>query len=356
MATVFLTSAAPCADPSWPYPYDELERMKESARRDRFAVHRLTDDPGTADLILFVDNVGTPRQFFAIWSNALFRQFPEKCFLFSKDDYAIPFLPGVYASLPGQWDRHDHTRTGGYLKAFGHAYVPFKPLRDPTYLYSFIGKETTHPVRKALLELSHPRQYVKDTTALWPYGALPADQRQELEGNYRRVSHESAFILAPRGTGTSSIRLFESLRMGRAPVIISDDWVPPDGPDWESFSVRVPEAEVSTLPALLESMEDRAAEMGTRARAAWTNWFSAEATFHRVVEWCLDIQSNRRPTTAKRPYLRAISQCLRPSYLRIVGSALRDHLSHRAYADSAPISCVEAPTKTETLSVPPHTR
>jgi hypothetical protein len=111
---------------------------------------------------------------------------------------------------------------------------------------------------------------------------LIGSERQELQDNYRRVSHENLFILDPRGMGTSSIRLFESLRMGR------------------------------------------------RAREAWENWFSAEATFHRVTEWCLDIQASRS-SASSRPYLKALPQCLSPRYARIVGSTLKRHLFQRRH-------------------------
>jgi len=325
MASVLLVSAAPSDDPSWLYPYDELERMRESARRDRFRVHQLTDDPDAADLILYVDNAGTTKHFLAVRSHDLYREYSHKCFLFSKDDYAIPFLAGVYASLPRRWQRDDHTRSGTYLKAFGHTHVPFKPLESGApYLYSFVGKRTTHPVRDAIMDLEHPRQYVQDTAPLWPYGDLPPAQRQALEDNYRTISHGSSFILAPRGVGTSSIRLFESLRMGRAPVILSDSWVPPTGPAWSEFSVRIPEAEVADLPVILEDLEPRAVEMGRRAREAWDEWFSVEATFHRTVEWCLDIQA-AQATPTQRPYLKAVPQCLRAPYAHIVGSSLKHH-------------------------------
>ena len=331
MATVLLTSAAPANHPSWPYPYDELNRLRESAARDRFGVHRVTEDPERADIILFADNVGTVRHFLATWSNFFYRQYIYKCFLFSKNDYAIPFLPGVYASLPQRWHRSDHTRSGSYSKAFGHTHISFAPLTEPgRYLYSFVGNSTTHPLRKQLFSLEHPKQHLEDTAALWPYGELPEQSEQDLEDNYRRVSHGSSFILAPRGRGASSIRLFESLRMGRAPVIISDDWMPPEGPDWEAFSFRVAEAEVTQIPGLLERHEHRAPEMGRRAREAWENWFSAEATFHRVTEWCLDIQASRS-SVPSRPYLKALPQCLSPRYARIVGSTLKRHLFQRRH-------------------------
>ena len=84
------------------------------------------------------------------------------------------------------------------------------------------------------------------------------------------------------------------MKAGRVPVILSDDWVPPEGPAWESFSLIVPEREVARVPEILESHEHAAAEMGRRAREQWEQWFSASASFHRIVEWCLSIQRSRR--------------------------------------------------------------
>ncbi len=101
------------------------------------------------------------------------------------------------------------------------------------------------------------------------------------------------FSLCPRGVCAGSIRLFESMKMGRACVIISDAWQPNDGVDWDSFSIRVPEAEVHRIPAILEEHADRAAEMGRCARLEWEKWFAPQVAFHRVVELCLDIRAAR---------------------------------------------------------------
>jgi hypothetical protein len=89
------------------------------------------------------------------------------------------------------------------------------------------------------------------------------------------------------------MRLYEAMRMGRAPVILSDHWIPPDGPDWDAFSVRIPQDEVHTIPDRLAAIEDRAEEMGRRAREAWEKWFAADVIFHRTVEWCLDMKRQR---------------------------------------------------------------
>src|SRR2546430_7005512 len=58
----------------------------------------------------------------------------------------------------------------------------------------------------------------------------------------------------PRSTLFPYTTLFRS---GRVPVIVSDDWVEPTGPNWDEFTIRVPEGAVADIPRLLESREDR---------------------------------------------------------------------------------------------------
>ena len=113
----------------------------------------------------------------------------------------------------------------------------------------------------------------------------------------------------------SSWRLFETLKAGRVPVIISDQWVPPEGPAWESFSVRVPERNVAAIPTLLERLEPRAAEMGCQARRAYEHWFAAETAFHTVVGACLEILAIRRVPEAWGRWPTYL-QLLRPHYFR----------------------------------------
>ncbi len=99
--------------------------------------------------------------------------------------------------------------------------------------------------------------------------------------------------------------------LGRAPVIVSDQWVPPDGPNWGAFSVRVAEAGVEGIPALLEARRSEATAMGEAAREAWLTWFSPAAGFHRTVEWCLDLASDAPERSGARGYAPNL-QMLRP--------------------------------------------
>lgn len=300
MASVYLVSSAPPDDPTRPYPYDELGRMREAAERDAVGVHTLASTPETADLILFVENVGTIEHYFSeARRHPLYRRYPEKCFLFSKTDHPMAFLPGVYPSIQKRWHARPRTRSGHFLRTFDadriddRHYVGFDVPPERDYLYSFIGSSDTHPIRKMLFDLQHEAQYLFDTASLWPYAELGEEEQAAFEQRYIETIHRSRFVLCPRGRGASSFRLFETMCMGRAPVIISDEWVPPEGPDWASFSVRVPERDVYRIPARLAERQEEAFRMGRKARQAWEEWFALDATFHRIVAWCLDILHER---------------------------------------------------------------
>jgi hypothetical protein len=304
--------------------------MKRSAANDRFGAHRVTTDPAEADIILYVENCDPIRHYFTVRGSTYFSDFTEKCFLFSRYDFPVPFLPGIYASIPKRWHRPQRTRSGPYLNAFDHDFIfPAPDDHDQNFLYSFSGKKTTHPIRQQLFALDYPHQFLFDTSPYWPYGELSEEERTQLETQYVDVSHRSKFILCPRGRGASSIRLFESLRMGRPPVIISDAWVPPEGPDWDAFSVRVPEDRVADIPDILASHAHRAADMGQAARQAWKDWFAEPAAFHRVTEWCLQIKAARRlPERLLR--LAIFPQLLAPTYFKsLMRHLLSDTITSR---------------------------
>jgi len=316
MATVHLLSAAAHSASPWAYAFDDLHRMRRSAAADRFGVHALTDDPAAADVILFVENCDPIRHYFEVRRHPVYRALADRCFLFSRHDHPVPFLPGVYASIPRRWHDPARTRGGLYLNAFDHPFIEYSSApvaRD--YLYSFIGQVGTHPLREAMMGLPDDEGFLFDTTPYWPYAELDDETRRALERQYVDVATRSAFVLCPRGRGASSIRLFEMMRMGRAPVIVSDEWTPPEGPDWDTFSVRVAEGDLDSLPEILRTRADDAAAMGERARRCWENWFSEEATFHRVTNWCLDLRAEHAPRWAA-PWSHVGPQLLRPLYLR----------------------------------------
>jgi hypothetical protein len=189
-----------------------------------------------------------------------------------------------------------------------------------------MGAIPNAPVRRQLATLTHPRSFFQNTSQEYDRilgGKMDRRERLDYDRRYAELARASKFVLCPRGLSVASIRLFETMRIGRAPVILSDDWIPPAGPRWESFSIRIKESEFARIPLLLEQRESESVTMGNLARKAWEEWFSDEVVFHRLVESCLDIQRGRRipESLARWPvYL----QFLRPFHLRrILGARYR---------------------------------
>ena len=84
--------------------------------------------------------------------------------------------------------------------------------------------------------------------------------------------------------------------MGCLPVIISDAWVEPPGPDWASFSVRIPESQVREIPAILAERERDADAMRIRCREAFNRYFADEALFNYMGDCLASLIGRRRPS------------------------------------------------------------
>ena len=325
MARVFLLSATP-EDDRTDFNLAPLRDLRKSAQLDRFGVHFLVDGPESADVIIFAEFYGAGWYFERVRGHALVRKHREKCFLFCANPFVIPYLPGVYAGVEKRW-ASPRTRPGFYLGRTKNDFTTFSPpAHDLPYLFSFMGSVRNAPVRRGLATLKHERGFFQNTTEEFDRILdLKMGERERLDYDrrYAEVAKASKFVLCPRGLSASSIRLFETMRMGRAPVILSDDWVPPAGPCWEKFSIRIREKDFAEIPRLLEEREAEAVAMGELARKEWEEWFSDEVLFHRLVELCLDIKKKRKlpESLARWPvYL----QRLQPFHLRrLLGSKFR---------------------------------
>ena len=324
MAQVVLLSATPPEHQTREHSAP-LEDLRQSAAADRFGVHQLTDDAAAADVILFVESYGGGWHFERVRRHPLTRRYREKCFIFCSNPFVIPFLPGVYTGIDRRWASR-RVVSGFYLDVPKSRFTTFTPPSDDLpYLFSFMGSVGTAAVRRQLAQLAHPRGFFQDTAADFAralHGEMDAREQQDYQRRYAEVTKASKFVLCPRGLSVSSIRLFETMRMGRAPVVLADGWVAPPGPAWETFSIRIAERDWRRIPQILESREHEAAAMGERARAEWLEWFSREVAFHRVVESCLGIAARRvvPERVARWPvYL----QYLRPFHFRKLAGRLK---------------------------------
>jgi hypothetical protein len=198
-------------------------------------------------------------------------------FMFSESDWPFPVLPGAYPSLskPCPW-----AHSWSFLPRFGPGGNEAIASRDvqPKFLFSFLGRVATHPVRRKIRALDSaltPCLDVADGPERFPCF--------DYSKTYAQLLGQSRFILCPRGIGASSIRMFEAMSFGRVPVIISDAWQPSPGIPWQEFSIVIPERDVSRIPDVLEELECRAEPMGQVARQVFDAHFAPSIFIDRLL-------------------------------------------------------------------------
>lgn len=208
----------------------------------------------------------------------------HRSFIFSESDWPYPFLPGLYCSLAKQvpW-----ARSWSFLLGDDSSdEVP----RAPRYLYSFVGRVSTHANRRKIIALDRADGPCVDVGR-----ATSRFGEWHYHDSYRRLLSDSAFVLCPRGIGAASIRIFEAMRVGRVPVIVADAWQPPPGPDWARFSVRVAERDIGSIPTLLQSIASQADAMGRAAREMFQQYFGPAKFLDQVIDQCLSLESLAGP-------------------------------------------------------------
>jgi hypothetical protein len=271
---------------------DELLQLLEE-RAALSKEHELAPDPGKADLILLVGNFGSHPH--GLLDHPAYKAFPDRCAVYTEDDYYLPLVPGVYCSA--HWDKH--ARVG---RTFSYSYVSRNgkyqnrylaetsheaakmAAPEKRYLFTFRGGSTSL-LRKRLFNMKFdPSNVLIENTSKYYHWDDSQPDRQDRQLAYAETLAASNFVLCPRGAGSGTIRFFEVMAAGIAPVLLSDDYVLPPGPAWDTFLLRFPERDIAKLPELLEPHLASALERGQLARAAYVEFFSIEREFDRVVE------------------------------------------------------------------------
>jgi hypothetical protein len=254
--------------------------------------HAVAPSPEEADCILFTDCHLFPHDpaLRAIREHPLLRAHPEKTLVYDERDMPSLAWPGIYVSMPQRRLRPEYQEAWAY---YASPEAVHGGDGEPDLLFSFVGSPS-HPVRRPLVALRHDRGVTRDVRGFTFYDVSSA-RYDERRTEFAELLRRSKFVLCPRGRGTSSIRLYETLAAGRVPVIISDDWVPPVGPAWDSFALRVAEADVESIPALLEAREDEHAERAAAAAAAYADWFAPGVAFDRLIDKCAELLDRGAP-------------------------------------------------------------
>jgi hypothetical protein len=142
--------------------------------------------------------------------------------------------------------------------------------KDPTIktiLASFIGANT-NDIRSQLLALNSEPGFIIKITDKWHFENVV---RQQIEKSiltynidntvedYNKLLSDSVFSLCPVGTGSNTLRLWESLAVGSIPVLFSQAALMPCGGnlpiiDWDKIVIRISDDQIKELPQLLRSI------------------------------------------------------------------------------------------------------
>ena len=264
-----------------PHPqHDWFVSKMSSLSGTRF---ELVGNPEAADVILLTDLGSTVSharfsgRVFQLLTNPLLLRYRERTFVYHEQDVPRPYLPGLYSYL--EWFPHFGRYAVSVAPAESLQGAPNVAVDDAEppgrrdVLFSFVGRDC-HPVRTRLLQLRNRRADVVliDSGATYDHYGETRDVDKQLE--FVRIMRRSRWAICPRGWSTGSRRLFESMRLGVAPVIVSDRWMPPPGPDWDSCVYWVAEDQVSELPEILEARGDEWRRIGAAARDAYESFFA----------------------------------------------------------------------------------
>lgn len=269
------------------------------------------ETPADADIVLFLETNQYKKRshVFRILRHELFRKFPDRCFAYDFQDEPPGILPGVYVSLSRRWQNPNRFRAGGYLEMYNRYTMQFADYAretEPDLLFSFRGSAKPNRVRSALFEanFSGPDIAMTRTDRWFDYSG----DEKEL---YVQEICRSRFVLCPRGVATSSYRMYETMALGRVPVVISDDWESPPGIDWDSIILRVPENDIADIPDILRAREGEWRERGERGRAVWEQFFHPDVALFRTLEAIVELANLR----ASDPAVRAEETAARREWL-----------------------------------------
>ena len=120
-----------------------------------------------------------------------------------------------------------------------------KPLNERKYTYSFIGAYDPNcyltNIRESIFNLPKNEVSLIQKTSSWHFEELVYKQQisgidldsysikeiEKKEAFYTDVMSESIYSLCPSGSGSNTIRFWESLMLGCIPVVLSDQWRAP---------------------------------------------------------------------------------------------------------------------------------
>jgi len=258
---------------------DELRR---NADKTKFVI---ADVPARADIIILIQSAEykTVEYIRMLENDPLVRNHAERVYVIDYDDHPNGMLAGLYTSIEPPFLDPELHRSWPILFMNNPLIYDLTPSeiapKNPSCLFSFAGADS-HPLRKRLFDLfAKPSpQYRVEEINKW-YNHNDEDRRR-----FVKLALDSVFCLCPRGYASYTNRIPEIMAMGRAPVIIADDWIPFSFVENVPYYIRVAEKDMEHLPDILNSRRAEAEDCGRNARVLWEKYCSFNRRVVAAVE------------------------------------------------------------------------
>lgn len=218
-------------------------------------------------------------------------KYANKVYTINSDDWATGALKGLYTSIPiGRYN----SRINCSIPYFGYPNnLIFDEYEDklPTFLGTWRGNLVSNKVRRRMVNVLDKKNFRLELTTSW------LNHEQNEKEQYRDLLLAGKFSLCPAGWAPTTFRIYESMALKRAPVIISDEFIPPTGPHWNSFAIFIPQKNIKNIEEILREYESRSEELGEKANEAWKSFFAPDVIQNYYANALMSLINNQYKTT-----------------------------------------------------------
>lgn len=232
-------------------------------------------------------------------SDPIFKKYAHKIFSINIDDYGTGLVKGLYTCLPKRRFNPKVHAVVPYFSLNNELILQKESKSNPEYLATWRGNTKSNGLRNKIVNLfSNDEDFDLHKTNSWFNHS--ADEKQ----TYKNSLLNAKFSLCPAGWAAVTFRIYESMALGKCPVIIADEFVPPPGPDWASFSIIISEKKIKNLKKELEKKESSFEQLGEKAYQAWEDFFAPEKMYEYFSRQLIELIETSRPTTVEAEFRR----------------------------------------------------
>lgn len=121
-------------------------------------------------------------------------------------------------------------------------------------------------------------------------GAVSKEDKKRTSVAFYQNMYDNLYTFCLRGTGNFSVRLYETLAMGRIPVLVNTDCKLPFDTliNWKQHALIIHESDVKELPKCLlqfhkQHSEEALKSMQDKNRQLWQDYFQKESYFNALI-------------------------------------------------------------------------